>query len=81
MPAGRDLSRLSVILKPEVKQELERLARARSVESDSDVPVSELVREAIAEYLAKPAHRDSLHRIAESRAEYQFRTSGGESDR
>ena len=77
MPAGRNLSRLSVILDPEVKQALERLARLRSVESDRDVPVSELVREAIGEYLAKPEPRASLHQIAEARGEYQTSGEGG----
>ena len=66
MPAGRDLSRISVILDPADKRALERLARARSFEADADVSVSELVRAAIGEYLARRPQRDSLRRVAES---------------
>ena len=71
MPSQRDLTRISVIVEAHTKRALERLARQRSVETDSDVKVSELVREAIAAYLKRPAQSDSLRRVAESLGEYR----------
>ena len=71
MPGKRDLNRISVILDAEVKQALERLARLRGMDEDRDVAMSELVREAIGEYLARRSQRDRLRRIAESRGEYR----------
>ncbi len=71
MPGRRDLNRISVILDAEVKQALERLARLRGMDEDRDVTMSELVREAIDEYLARRRQRDRLRRIAETRGEYR----------
>ena len=71
MPGKRDLNRISVILDAEAKQALERLARLRGMDEDRDVAMSELVREAIREYLARRSQRDRLRRIAESRGEYR----------
>lgn len=71
VPDRRDLNRISVILDAEVKQALERLARLRGMDEDRDVTMSELVREAIDEYLARRRQRDRLRRIAETRGEYR----------
>lgn len=71
MPGKRDLNRISVILDAEVKQALERLARLRGMDEDRDVTMSELVREAIDEYLARRRQRDRLRRIEETRGEYR----------
>lgn len=71
VPGRRDLNRISVILDAEVKQALERLARLRGMDEDRDVTMSELVREAIDEYLARRRQRDRLRRIAETRGEYR----------
>lgn len=71
MPPQRDLQRISVIVDAETKRALERLARQRSMEQDSDINVSELVREALDEYLARPEQRRALRRVAESLGVYR----------
>ena len=64
-------SQLSVVLGPELKAELRRMARQRSHEADEDVTMSDLVREAVERYLEQARRSPSMLRVAEQHTEYE----------
>lgn len=63
--------RLTLFVESDVKLSLERLSRETSVRQDADVTVSHLVRDAIAQYLARDPQRRALRGINERRGEYR----------
>ncbi len=70
MPASRSVPRLSVILDADQKAALKSLARKASFDSDVDITVSDLVRDAIELFLAQTPETH-VSRIAESKTQYR----------